>query len=104
MCQRVVAVEIACVEKEVEVERRHREISASASAFNEKLVVEVLAATVAFNEELAVHALELAVHFDRKLVVELVAAKVFATEQHSAVPEVLNYEHELELRAERDKY
>jgi hypothetical protein len=51
-----------------------------------------------------VQALVLAAHFDRKFVVELAAAKVFATEQHSAELEVLNYEHKFELRAERDKY
>ena len=50
------------------------------------------------------YALELAAHFARKMVVELTAAKVFAIEQHSAELEVLNYEHELELRAEREKY
>ena len=86
------------------MERLHREIVAFASAFIEKLAAEVLAAKVTFNEELAVHALELAVHFDRKLVVELAAANIFATEQQSVELEVLNYEHELELRAERDKY
>ena len=49
-------------------------------------------------------ALELVAHFDRKLDVELATVKVFATEQHSTELEVLNYEHELELCAERDKY
>ena len=73
--QRVRATEIACLQKEVEVERLHSEIVASAPAFNEKVGAEVLVAKVAFNEELAVQALELAAHFDRKLVVELVAAK-----------------------------
>ena len=47
---------------------------------------------------------EVAGHFDQKLVVELVAAKVFAIEQHSTELVFLNFEHELELRAERDKY
>ena len=89
LCQRVAAAEIACAEKEVEVARLHREITASAAAFNEKLAME---------------ALELAAHFDRKLDVELVATKVVAIEQHSAELEVLNFEHELKLCAERDKY
>ena len=102
--ERVCAAEIACVQKEFEVERLHREIVAYAAAFNQKVSVEVLAAKVAFNEELAVQALELHAHFDRKLDLELAAAKAFAIEQHSAELEVLNYEHELELCAERDKY
>ena len=86
------------------MERHHREIVAFDSAFSENFRVEVLAAKVAFNEELAVQALELAACFDRKLDVELAAAKVFAIEQHSSELEVLNYEHELELCAEREKY
>ena len=72
-CQRVVAAEIAYVEKEFEVGRLHREIVASAPAFNEKVGAEVLAANVAFNEKLAMQGIELAAHFDRKLDVELAA-------------------------------
>ncbi len=86
------------------MDRLHREIAASGAVCNEKVGAEVLAAKVAFNEELAVQALDVAAHFDRKLVVELVATKVFAIEQHLAELEVLTYEHELELRADRDKY
>ena len=70
LCQRVVAAEIACAKKEVEVGRLDREIIASAAAFNEKVGAEVLAANVAFNEKLAMQALELAAHFDRKLDVD----------------------------------
>ena len=72
--KRVCAAEIACIQKKVEVDRLHREIAASAAAFNEKVSVEDLATKVAFNEELAVQALELAAHFDRKLDVELASA------------------------------
>ena len=57
--ERVCEAEIACVQKEVKVERLHREIAASAATFNENVSVEVLVAKVAFNEELAVQALEL---------------------------------------------
>ena len=88
--QRVSTAEIACLQKEVEVERLHREIAACAAVFNDKICAEVLAAKVAFNEELVMQALELAAHFDRKLVVELAAVKVFAVKQHSAELEVLN--------------
>ncbi len=60
LCQRVVAAEIACVEKEVEEGKLHHEIAAFAAAFNEKL---------------AMQALKLVAHFDRKLDVELDAEK-----------------------------
>jgi hypothetical protein len=86
------------------VGRLHREIDASAAAFNEKSDAEVLAVNVAFNEKLVMQAHEVASYFDRKLDVELAAETVFAIEQHSAELEFLNFEHELELRAERDKY
>jgi hypothetical protein len=58
--QRVSTAEIACLQKEVEVERLHREIAAFAAVFNDKICAEVLAAKVAFNEWIAVQALELA--------------------------------------------
>jgi len=103
-CQRFAAAEIPYAENEVEVGRLYREIDASAFAFNDNVVVEVIVANVAFNEKLAMQALELATHFDRKLDVELEAEKVFAIEQHSAELEVLRYEHKLKLFAERDKY
>ena len=62
LLQRVAAqAEIACVQKEVEVRRLHRELDSSAAAFNEKL---------------AIQALELAAHFDRKLDVELATKKL----------------------------
>ncbi len=89
LLQRIVAVEIACVQKEVEVRRLHRELDSFAAAFDEKL---------------AIQALELAAHFDRKLDVELDSEKVIVIEQHSAELEVLNFEHELKLCAEHDKY
>ena len=103
LCQRVAAVEFACAKKEFEVGRLHREIATSAAAFNEKVGAEVLAVNVAFNEKLAMQALDLAAQFDRKLDLELATTKVFAIEQHSAELEFLNFEHELKLRAERDK-
>ena len=87
--KRHAAAKIACVDMEGKVRRLQRELDSSAAAFNEKL---------------ARQALELAAHFDRKLDMELAAEKAIAIEQHSAELEVLNFEHDLKLCAERDKY
>ncbi len=49
LLQRVVAAEITCVQKEVEVRRLHRELDSSTAAFNEKLAIQALELAANFN-------------------------------------------------------